>query len=55
MSERPRGFDAIRQARRNFHAYDAPFAVRVHMWTRNNWLKVIRRDTCCGNDGEPGC
>ncbi len=24
-------------------------------FARNAWLKVQRRDNCCGNYGDPGC
>ena len=32
-----------------------PMARKVRLVLRNNWLKVYRRESCCGHHGEPGC
>lgn len=32
-----------------------PWAVKLRLLLRNNWLKLIRRQNCCGHPGEPGC
>ena len=45
----------VRQGRRNFARYDAPFPRKVSMTLRNLWRRVQLQDSCCGNFGEPGC
>lgn len=39
----------------NWRDYDAPFGTKLRMLLRNNWTKVRTRNSCCGNNGEPGC
>lgn len=39
----------------NWREYDAPFATKLRLLLRNNWIKARTRSNCCGNDGEPGC
>ncbi len=46
--------DPVR-AIRNFTGSDIPLPRRVLVASRNLWLRVARRRTCCGHDGEPGC
>ena len=45
----------VRQGRRNFASYDAPFPRKVSMTLRNLWRRVQLQGSCCGNFGEPGC
>jgi len=28
---------------------------KLYLIGRNNWIKIRRRSTCCGNHGQPGC
>jgi len=35
--------------------YDAPFAVKVRMAASNTFIKLRKRQACCGNNGQPGC
>jgi hypothetical protein len=39
----------------NWERSDLPFPIRIVVAARNVALRVVRRDTCCGHDGEPGC
>jgi hypothetical protein len=32
-----------------------PLRVKVGQTLRNFSIRVIKRQTCCGHDGEPGC
>lgn len=32
-----------------------PFKTKVRLVLRNTWIKISRRQTCCGHCGEPGC
>jgi hypothetical protein len=32
-----------------------PLRRKLHLFLRNNWLKIRTRSDCCGNHGEPGC
>jgi hypothetical protein len=32
-----------------------PLGEKMHKLVRNMWRRVILRQTCCGNHGEPGC
>jgi len=32
-----------------------PFGKKMHLFIRNNVLKIIRLKSCCGHPGEPGC
>ena len=34
---------------------DLPLPERLARIAANNWLKVSRRQACCGHHGEPGC
>jgi hypothetical protein len=45
-------FEALKS---NWKTYDAPFATKVRMAVANNWIKVRKRQDCCGNHGQPGC
>jgi len=40
---------------RNFTESEIPLPRRIVVATRNVWLRVALRQTCCGHDGEPGC
>ncbi len=39
----------------NWNEYDAPVAVKLGLTFRNAWLRLRHGQTCCGNDGQPGC
>jgi hypothetical protein len=32
-----------------------PFYRKVYLLLRNNAIKVVKRQGCCGHPGEPGC
>ena len=32
-----------------------PFHEKLGKLTRNLWRRVVLRQSCCGNYGEPGC
>ena len=32
-----------------------PLPEKLHKLTRNLWRRVVLRQNCCGNHGEPGC
>jgi hypothetical protein len=32
-----------------------PLPEKLAKLTRNLWLRVVLRQTCCGHHGEPGC
>ncbi len=39
----------------NWSSSPLPTAQRSLVAARNLALRVVRRDTCCGHAGEPGC
>jgi hypothetical protein len=39
----------------NWREYDAGTMTKLRLAAKNYWLRVRHLDTCCGNDGEPGC
>ncbi len=39
---------------RNLRGADNPLTA-VRGMASNTWLKIQRRDNCCGNYGDPGC
>ena len=32
-----------------------PWTEKVRLLLRNNWLKLVKLESCCGHRGEPGC
>jgi len=32
-----------------------PLPEKLYKLTRNLWRRVVLRQSCCGNHGEPGC
>jgi hypothetical protein len=32
-----------------------PLGLKIRLILSNNWTKVRKRSSCCGNYGEPGC
>lgn len=32
-----------------------PLGRKIHLFLRNNWIKLRTGSSCCGNHGEPGC
>ena len=32
-----------------------PFGRKLRLTLRNNWIKISKRQSCCGHPGEPGC
>jgi hypothetical protein len=39
----------------NWREYDGAWTEKLRLAARNNWLKLRHGQSCCGNDGEPGC
>jgi hypothetical protein len=39
----------------NWTDYPAPTRVKARMAARNLWRRVVLRQNCCGNHGQPGC
>jgi hypothetical protein len=39
----------------NWSEYDAPIATKLRLTARNLWRRVVLRQSCCGNHGQPGC
>lgn len=39
----------------NWERSTLPVPQRTLVALRNLALRVVRRDSCCGHDGEPGC
>lgn len=39
----------------NWTTYDAPFAAKLRMAASNTFIKLRKRQACCGNNGQPGC
>jgi len=39
----------------NWRESDLPFGKKLRVATGNLWIKVRKRQTCCGHPGEPGC
>jgi hypothetical protein len=32
-----------------------PFHRKAYLLLRNNLIKIVKRQNCCGHPGEPGC
>jgi hypothetical protein len=32
-----------------------PLRRKIYLLFRNNWIKISKRQPCCGHPGEPGC
>jgi hypothetical protein len=39
----------------NWITYDAPFATKLRMAASNTFIKLRKRQACCGHPGQPGC
>ncbi|MBI2765872.1 MAG: hypothetical protein HYX53_08175 [Chloroflexi bacterium] len=39
----------------NWDRSELPIPQRLLVAARNVVLRFVRRDVCCGHDGEPGC
>ncbi|MDE3113300.1 MAG: hypothetical protein KGN00_11000 [Chloroflexota bacterium] len=39
----------------NWNSSSLPVVQRSIVAVRNLALRLVRRDTCCGHEGEPGC
>jgi len=50
---RPR--PSLRATFSNWATYDAPFTTKLRMVASNNFIKLRKRQNCCGNHGQPGC
>jgi hypothetical protein len=55
MRRREQGGPSFANSITNWRESDAPALVKLRMALANNWRKLRRRRSCCGNDGEPGC
>ncbi len=42
-------------ARDNWRNSSLPFGQKLKLAARNTWIKISRRQACCGHPGEPGC
>ncbi len=40
---------------RNWYHSTIEYMERSRIVARNNWIKLRRLDSCCGNHGQPGC
>ena len=45
---------SIRNALTNMDA-PMPLPQKLYLLARNLSLRVVKRSTCCGHDGQPGC
>lgn len=34
---------------------EMPFPRKMYLLVRNLSIRVVKRQSCCGHDGEPGC
>ncbi len=32
-----------------------PLSRKLRLLGRNLWIRVVKRQNCCGHNGEPGC
>ena len=32
-----------------------PFGRKIRLMLRNYWIRIVRRQDCCGHPDEPGC
>lgn len=39
----------------NWRTYQGSLIEKFRLAARNSWLRVVHRDNCCGNPGQPGC
>ena len=39
----------------NWASYDASFAEKLRMAASNTLIKLRKHQSCCGNNGQPGC
>lgn len=39
----------------NWSDSDLPFAAKLRLTFRNQWIKIGHGQSCCGHEGEPGC
>jgi hypothetical protein len=39
----------------NWRESDTPFLTKLRQAVKNDWRKLRTRQSCCGNDGQPGC
>jgi hypothetical protein len=39
----------------NWSTYDAPFVTKMRMAASNTFIKLRKRQDCCGHHGQPGC
>jgi len=40
-----------------FNNWSAPMPLhrKFYLAVRNTWIKISKRQSCCGHPGEPGC
>jgi hypothetical protein len=53
--EEPRPKPSLGALFSNWTTYDAPFVTKLRMAASNTFIKVSKRQACCGNNGQPGC
>ena len=39
----------------NWRESNLPFAAKLRLTFRNQWIKIRHGQSCCGHHGEPGC
>ena len=39
----------------NWASYDAPLTAKLRMAASNTFIKLRKRQACCGHPGQPGC
>jgi hypothetical protein len=41
--------------RSNWTSFDGPFTTKLRMAASNTFIKLRKRQACCGHPGQPGC
>jgi len=54
MSDNQPGRNSLESFLTNLNV-DMPFPRKVYLLVRNLSIRVVKRQDCCGHDGEPGC
>jgi len=54
MSNRNKGRPSARNFLTNLDA-PMPWPRKLYLLTRNLSIRAVKRQSCCGHDGEPGC
>ena len=46
---------SVRSFVSNWSTYEAPLGTKLRLTVRNLWRRIVLRQNCCGNHGQPGC